>query len=43
MSSQSNNTNLLKQLPLYGETIKPRIKEFANAKLVIIFDYYFYL
>ena len=24
--------NLLKQLPFYGKTIKPRIKEFTNAK-----------
>ena len=33
MSSQGNNINLLKQLPFYGETIKPRVKEFTNAKL----------
>ena len=33
MSSQGNNINLLKQLPFYGKTIKPRIKEFTNAKL----------
>ena len=26
--------NLLKQLPLYGKTIKPKIKEFTNAKLL---------
>ena len=26
--------NLLKQLPLYGKTIKPRIKKFTNAKLL---------
>ena len=26
--------NLLKQLPFYGKTIKPRIKEFTNAKLL---------
>ena len=25
--------NLLKQLPFYGKTIKPKIKEFTNAKL----------
>ena len=43
MSSQGNNINLLKQLPFYGKTIKPRIKEFTYAKLVIICDYYFYL
>ena len=32
LSSQGNNINLLKQLPFYGKTIKPRIKEFTNAK-----------
>ena len=26
--------NLLKQLPFYGKTIKPKIKEFTNAKLL---------
>ena len=26
--------NLLKQLPFYGKTIKPRTKEFTNAKLL---------
>ena len=26
--------NLLNQLPFYGKTIKPRIKEFTNAKLL---------
>ena len=35
--------NLLKQLPFHGKTIKPRIKEFTDAKLVIICGYYFYL
>ena len=34
MTSQDNNINLLKQLPLYGRAIKPSIKEFTNAKLV---------
>ena len=34
MSSQGNKINLWKQLPFYGKTIKPRIKEFANAKLL---------
>ena len=34
MSSQGNNINLLKQLPFYGKTIKPRIKEFTDAKLL---------
>ena len=26
--------NLLKQLPFYGKTIKPRIKKFTNANLL---------
>ena len=26
--------NLLKQLPFYGKTVKPKIKEFTNAKLL---------
>ena len=30
----SHIKNLLKQLPFYGKTIKPRIKEFTNAKLL---------
>ena len=34
MSSQGNNINLLKQLPFYGRTIKPSIKEFTSAKLL---------
>ena len=34
MSSQGDNINLLKQLPLYGKTIKPRMKEFTSAKLL---------
>ena len=34
MSLQGNNINLLKQLPFYGKTIKPRIKEFTAAKLL---------
>ena len=34
MSSQGNNINLLKQLPFYGRTIKPSIKEFTNSKLL---------
>ena len=33
MSSQGNNINLLKQLPLYGKIIKPRVKGFTNAKM----------
>ena len=32
MSSQGNNINLLKQLPFYGKTIKPKIKKLTNAK-----------
>ena len=32
MSLQWNNINLLKQLPFYEKTIKPKIKEFTNAK-----------
>ena len=34
MSSQGNNINLLKQLPFDGRTMKSRIKEFTNAKLL---------
>ena len=34
MSSQGNNIKLLKELPFYGKTIKPRIKKFTNAKLL---------
>ena len=34
MNSQGNNINLSKQLPFYGKTIKPRHKEFTNAKLL---------
>ena len=30
----SYNKNLLKELTFYGKTIKPRIKEFTNAKLL---------
>ena len=30
----SHIKNLLKQLPLYGKTIKPRIKKFTNTKLL---------
>ena len=28
----SHIKNLLKQLPFYGKTIKPKIKNFTNAK-----------
>ena len=34
MSSQGNNIILLRKLPFYGKTIKPRIKEFTDAKLL---------
>ena len=34
MSSQGNYINLLKQLPFYGQNIKPRIKKFTSAKLL---------
>ena len=34
MSSQGNNINLLKQLPFYGRTIQPIMKEFTNTKLL---------
>ena len=34
MSSQGNDINLLKQIPFYGKTIKPRVKDFTNAKLL---------
>ena len=30
----SHIKNLLKQLPRYGKTIKPRIKKFTNTKLL---------
>ena len=30
----SHIKSLLKRLPFYGKTIKPRIKEFINAKLL---------
>ena len=30
----SHIKNLLKQLPFYGKTIKPRIKELTNAKFL---------
>ena len=34
MSSQGNNINLSKELPFYGKTMEPRVKEFTNAKLL---------
>ena len=30
----SHIKNLLKEIPFYGKTIKPRIKEFTDAKLL---------
>ena len=30
----SHNINLLKQLPFYGKTIKPKVKKFTNTKLL---------
>ena len=30
----SHIKNLLKQLPFYGKTIKPKIKKFTDAKLL---------
>ena len=38
MSSQGNYIKLLKQLPCYRKTIKPRVKEFTNAKLLSFFE-----
>ena len=40
MSSQDNNINLLKQLPFYGETIKPRIKKLSNLELLRELQFY---
>ena len=40
MSSQGNNVKLLKQLPFYGKSIKPRIKEFTNTKLLSEFPFF---
>ena len=34
MSWEGNNINLLKQLPFYGKTIKSKVKEFTNVKLL---------
>ena len=34
MSSPGNYINLLKQLPFYGQNIKPRIRKFTSAKLL---------
>ena len=35
----SHIKNLLKQLPFYGKTIKPRLKEFTNVKLLSEFPF----
>ena len=37
----SHIKNLLKQLPFYGKTVKPRIKEFTSAKLLFTIFYNF--
>ena len=34
MSSQDNNINLIKQLPFYGKTLKPRVKKLSNLELL---------
>ena len=34
MSLQGSDINLLKQLPFYGKTKKPRVKEFTETKLL---------
>ena len=39
MNLQGNNINLLKQLPFYKNTMKPRIKEFT--KLNCYLSYHF--
>ena len=36
----SHIKNLLKQLPFYGKTIKPRVKEFTNAKLLSALQFF---
>ena len=36
----SHIKNLLKQLPFYGKTIKSRIKEFTNAKLLFVLPFF---
>ena len=40
MSSQTNDINLLRQLPFYGRTIKPRIKEFTKGKLLSVLTFF---
>ena len=39
-SSQDNNINLLKQLPFYGETMKPHIKKLSNLQLLRELPFY---
>ena len=34
MSLQGNNIKLLKQVPFYEKTIKPKVKKFTNTKLL---------
>ena len=36
----SHIKNLSKQLPIYGKTIKPKIKEFTNANLYSELPYF---
>ena len=36
----SHIKNFLKQLPFYEKTIKPRVKEFTNAKLLPKLPYF---
>ena len=41
MSLQGNNINLLlKQLPFYGKTVKPRIKKITDAKLLSVLPFF---
>ena len=40
MSSQTNDINLLRHLPFYGRTIKPRIKEFTKGKLLSVLTFF---
>ena len=35
MSSQENKINLLKQIPFYGKTIKPRVKGFTKEQKIM--------
>ena len=37
----SHIKNLLKQLPFYCKTIRPRVKEFTNAKLLSELPFFF--